>query len=309
MWQILRPDSINVLESENVKKALPRYRNILMRKEKAKFLKIKLREKAKRAYKILNSCQLCERKCKVDRNKTKGVCKVGNKPIISSAFVHVGEEPMLVPSFTIFFMGCTFHCQFCQNWSISQWFENGRIISVKEIAEMIEEHKDCRNVNFVGGEPTPQLPFILDALQSVKINIPTVWNSNFYMSLKSMNLLKNVIDVYLSDWKYWDNKCAERLSKVRNYLGIVKRNHDLAFKDSEVIIRHLVLLNHFECCTKLILNYIAENYREKVIVNIMPQYHPQFKAHRYPDIANHPKREDLEKAWKLAEDLGLNWIK
>lgn len=309
MWKLLRPDAVNVLESENVKKALPRYRKILSEKSKANFLKTNLKEKVEKAYKILSSCELCERECKIDRNKNKGFCKVGDKPIISSAFVHLGEEPMLVPSFTIFFMGCTFHCQFCQNWSISQWFENGEVITVKDLAGMIEKHKDCRNVNFVGGEPTPQLPFILDALQYVKANIPIVWNSNFYMSLKSMNLLKNVIDVYLSDWKYWDNKCAERLSKVKNYLEIVKRNHDLAFKDSEMIIRHLVLPNHFDCCTKPILNYVAENYGKGVIVNIMGQYHPEYKAHRYSDVTNYPKQEELGKTWKLAENLGLNWIK
>ncbi len=308
MWQLLRPDAIDVLESENVKKALPRYRKVLMKKEKANFLKIKLKERVKKAYNILNSCQLCERKCKINRNKTKGFCKVGNKPIISSSFVHLGEEPMLIPSFTIFFMGCTFHCQYCQNWSISQWFENGRITSVKELTNMIEEHKNCRNVNFVGGEPTPQLPFILDALQNVKSSIPTVWNSNFYMSLKSMNLLKHVIDVYLSDWKYWNNKCAERLSKVENYLEIIKRNHDLAFKNSELIIRHLVLPNHFDCCTKPILNYISKNYGGKVIVNIMGQYRPAYKAHRYPEISSYPK-EELEKAWELADKLVLNWVK
>jgi len=310
MWQLLHPEYINVLENVSVKKALPNYRKILMEKSKAKFHKINLEERVDKAYRILNSCELCERKCKVNRNSGKlGICKVGNKPIISSAFVHLGEEPMLVPSFTIFFMGCTFHCQFCQNWSISQWFEKGNILTVKDIAKMIEEQKDCRNVNFVGGEPTPQLPFILDSLKHVKANIPTVWNSNFYMSLKSMDLLKDVIDVYLSDWKYWSSKCAERLSKVKNYLEIVKRNHDLAFKNSEVIIRHLILPNHFECCTKPILNYIAENYGEKIVVNLMGQYKPEYKAKGYEDIARYPTTEELNKAWKLAEELSLNWIK
>jgi len=307
-FELLRPDAVNALDNDNVKKALPNYRKILIEKAKAKFHKINLKEKVEEAYKILNSCELCERKCKINRNEKLGFCRVGNKPIISSAFVHLGEEPMLTPSFTIFFMGCTFHCQFCQNYSISQWFEKGSLTTVEEIAKMIDDNKDCRNVNFVGGEPTPQLAFILDSLQFVKANIPTVWNSNFYMSLKSMNLLKNAIDVYLPDWKYWNNKCAERLSKVKNYQEIIKRNHDLAFKDSEMIIRHLVLPNHFECCTKQILNYIVENYGEKVIVNIMGQYKPEYKAHRYSDIANHPTNE-INKAWKLAEDLGLNYIK
>ncbi|MFQ6020789.1 MAG: radical SAM protein [Candidatus Aenigmatarchaeota archaeon] len=307
--ELIRPDIINVLENENVKKALPRYRKILLKKEKAKFHLVDLKEKVKQAYEILKSCELCERKCKVNRAKGElGECRVGNEPIISSAFVHMGEEPMIVPSFTIFFMGCTFHCQYCQNYSISQWYERGRIVDVKELAKMIDEHKDCRNVNFVGGEPTPQLPFILDCLQYVKSNIPIVWNSNFYMSLKSMNLLKNIVDIYLTDWKYWNNKCAEKLSKVKNYLEIIKRNHDLAFKDSEMIIRHLILPDHFECCTKPILEYIAENYGKKVIVNIMDQYYPSWKAHEYQEISRRLTSKEFQNVVRYAKDLNLIFI-
>ena len=309
MWRLVRPDSTDSLETSIVKKALPYYRKILKGEEKPKFQKLNLKKKINQAYKILDSCQLCERKCKVNRNKEFGFCKVGDKPIISSAFVHLGEEPMLVPSFTIFFMGCTFNCQFCQNWEISQWKEHGNVVSVEDITRMINGSKDCRNVNFVGGEPTPYLPFILDALKDVKIKIPVVWNSNFYMSLKSMNLLKDVVDVYLSDWKYWNTDCAKRLSKVENYLKVVKRNHDLAFKDAELIIRHLILPNHFECCTKPILKYIAEIYGDKAIVNIMAQYRPEYKAHEYSDISRHPNKEELEMSWDLAEGLGLSWIR
>lgn len=309
MFELIRLDVKNVLDSENVKKALPRYRNILLKKGKPRFKITNLKEKIKKAYEILKSCELCERKCKVDRNREKGVCRVGNKPIISSAFVHIGEEPFFVPSFTIFFMGCTFHCQYCQNWSISQWYEKGQIITVRKIAEMVDKHSDCRNVNFVGGEPTPQLPFILDSLQYVKSDIPIIWNSNFYMNRKSMNLLKNVIDVYLGDWKYGNDKCAGELSKVKNYFSIIKRNHDLAFKDSELVVRHLVLPNHSECCTKPVLKYIADNYGDKVIVNIMGQYRPEFKSHEYLDINKYPTQQELENAWNLAEELNLNWIK
>ena len=265
MFESTRPDAINALELENVKKALPRYREILLSKEKARFIIARenglLKKKVDEAYNILKSCELCERRCHINRAEGKlGMCKVGNKLLISSAFQHWGEEPFFVPSFTIFFMGCSFHCQFCQNYTISQWYESGHIVTVKELAEIIDENSCCRNVNFVGGEPTPHLPFIFDCLQYVKSNIPTVWNSNFYMSERSMDVLKDIIDVYLSDWKYWNNECAERLSKVKNYLDIIRRNHDLAFKDSEMVIRHLVLPNHFECRTKNILKYISDNY-------------------------------------------------
>ncbi|MFQ6009574.1 MAG: radical SAM protein [Candidatus Aenigmatarchaeota archaeon] len=299
------------LDTPGVKLALPNYRKILLGKAKPRFKLAKnLKQNTKTAYEILKNCELCERKCHVNRTAGQlGVCRVGGKPIISSAFTHMGEEPFLVPSFTIFFMGCTFQCQFCQNYEISQWKETGIPTTPEEIARLIDQNRDCRNVNFVGGDPVPNLPFILDSLQHVKADIPTVWNSNFYMSERSMQLLKGMIDIYLSDWKYGNNKCGERLSKVKSYWDFVKRNHDLAFKDSELVIRHLILPNHFECCTKPILEYIAKNYKKKVIVNIMPQYRPQWLAHRYPEIARFPKHEELEKAWKLAEDLELNWIR
>jgi len=291
-------------------KALQRYEDILKNKEKAKFLIAKesgiLKEKINDAYKILEHCTLCERKCNVNRKEKLGFCRVGYKPIISSAFVHLGEEPMLVPSFTIFFMGCNFNCQYCQNYPISQWYEEGYKISINELSQIIQ-NTNCKNVNFVGGEPTPHLPFILNALIKVEKNIPIVWNSNFYMSLDAMDLLKGVVDVYLSDFKYGNNKCAERLSKVKNYFDVVSRNHLLASNDSEMIIRHLVLPNHFDCCTKPILEWIAENLGNNVVVNIMDQYRPCYNARNYKEI-NSTLKDECAKAIKLARELNLNFI-
>ncbi len=304
---------LDALELECVRKALPKYRDMLLGKRNAKFMAARksnaLQSKVGEAYGMLSSCELCERMCRADRKGGKlGVCRVGSKPVVSSAFAHFGEEPFFVPSFTIFFMGCSFHCQFCQNYTISQWYEQGDVFDIKELAKAIDSHSWCRNVNFVGGEPTPQLPFILDCLRLVRSNIPVVWNSNFYMSMRSMELLKDIVDVYLSDWKYWDSRCAERLSKVENYLEIVRRNHDLAFRDSEMVIRHLVLPNHFECCTKNILDYIAGNYGENVIVNIMGQYRPVWRAHLYPDISQGLTEQEFKRAVDYAKELGLNFI-
>jgi len=302
------------IESANVKLAFPIYRKILSQKARPKFQNTKakglLKQKIREAYNILKSCELCEHRCRIDRTSgQRGICKVGDQPVISSAFIHVGEEPFIVPSFTIFFMGCSFKCQYCQNWTISQWYEPGIVTTAKKLSNIINEHPECANVNFVGGDPTPHLPFVLDALQYVKINIPVVWNSNFYMSKRSMDLLSGIVDIYLSDWKYGNDDCATRLSKIKNYWSIVKRNHDIAFKDSEMLIRHLVLPNHFKCCTKPILEYISENYKKKVIVNIMGQYRPEWNAHKYPEIARPPTFEELERAWALAKKLNLNWIK
>lgn len=299
------------MTQERIRLALKNYFEILDGKRKPKFKVNRklLLEKIKTAKEILKNCELCERKCHVNRLKgEQGFCKVGDKPIVTTYFTHLGEESMLVPSFTIFFWSCTFSCQFCQNWTTSQRLETGHIYKEQYLAEIIDKNKHCRNVNFVGGDPTPHLPFILKTLKYVKADMPVVWNSNFYMSEKSMDLLKDIVDVYLPDWKYWSNECAKRLSKVDNYLEVIKRNHLLAFKDSEVIIRHLVLPNHLECCTKPILKFISENFGDKVVVNIMPQYHPEYRADEHPDINRRLTLIEFQKVIDYAKELNLNFI-
>src|SRR3989338_218498 len=296
---------------QNIKKALPNYFKILEDKQKPRF-KLNnrlLNENIIKAFKILESCELCERKCRINRIKGQlGWCKVGNKMTVSSYFEHIGEEFFLIPSFTIFFMSCTFSCKYCQNWTISQRKEKGKEYKTEELAKMIDKHANCKNVNFVGGDPVPCLPFILKTLRFVKSDIPTVWNSNFYMSEKSMSLLKNIIDVYLSDFKYGNDDCAERLSKARNYTKIVKRNHLLAFKDSELVIRHLVLPGHVKCCSMPIMDFIAENFKDKVVLNLMDQYRPEYLAENYKEINKSLSREEFNEAVEYAEKLGLNFI-
>ncbi|UCF08908.1 MAG: radical SAM protein, partial [Thermoplasmata archaeon] len=207
--------------------------------------------KLKLARHMLLSCELCERRCAKDRMRgDPGHCGVLQSRI-STEFLHWGEEPELVPSHTIFFSGCTFNCAFCQNWDISQNPKSGDIKSPGRVAEIIERRADsARNVNWVGGDPTSNLPFILEALTECSVNIPQVWNSNMYLTEESMSLLDGVIDLYLTDFKYGNSRCAKRLSNVKDYWDIITRNHAIARAQCEMIIRHLVLPGHFECCSK-----------------------------------------------------------
>jgi len=261
--------------------------------------------------KIMESCELCERKCHVNRMKNKrGFCKVGKQCLVSSEFIHMGEEAHITPSHTIFFMGCTLQCQFCQNWSISQWFESGYEVEPERLALRVEtkRKKGARNLNLVGGEPTPSLFCILKILKSCQVNTPVIWNSNFYMSEKTMKILDGIVDLYLSDFKYGNDECGLRLSKVPNYFTFCSRNHLLATKNSEITIRHLALPNHLECCTKPVLKWIHDNIQEKSIVNIMAQYRPEYKAHEYSGINRRVTREEMEKIIKLAKKLNLNYV-
>jgi len=264
--------------------------------------------KVELARRILKSCHFCERRCGVDRTAGKrGVCGVGERSRVASEFMHHGEEPELVPSYTIFFNGCTFKCQYCQNWDISQFPEAGVEVSPQTLAKLVENARNegARNVNWVGGEPTPNLHTILAALNECEVSVPSVWNSNFYMSLEAMKLLSGTQDVYLTDFKYGNDACALKYSKVPNYWEVVTRNHRLAFADAELIIRQLVLPANVECCTRPVLEWIAKNLGGMVRVNILNQYRPEAKACEYPEISRRLDEEGFEKALEIAREVGL----
>lgn len=262
--------------------------------------------KAELATRTLRRCDLCERRCGADRAAgEKGHCGVLEARICSE-FLHMGEEPDLVPSYTIFFAGCTFNCVFCQNWDISTRPGAGTSVEPETLARMIESRANhARNVNWVGGDPTSNLPFILNVLRFCTANIPQVWNSNMYMTERTMRLLEGVVDVYLTDFKYGNDSCAKRLSNAEDYMSIVTRNHRLARDQAEVIIRHLVLPNHFECCTEPVLRWISENLSD-VRVNVMAQYRPEHRAREHHDIDRPLRMAEYRAAVDLAVELGLD---
>jgi putative pyruvate formate lyase activating enzyme len=262
--------------------------------------------KIKIAGSIFKNCYFCERMCYIDRNKNIGFCGV-KEPRIASEFIHMGEEAVLVPSHTIFFTGCNFECIYCQNFDISQLPESGIEINEETLAKIIDNRRieGSRNVNFVGGDPTPNLLYILKTMRLVTENIPVIWNSNFYMSEDAMKLLDGFVDLYLSDFKYGPSDCAQRLSGIQNYWKIITRNHKMAKKAADMIIRHLVLPNHVECCSKPILKWISENLGNETVVNIMGQYRPVYKADKSLEILRYPSHEEMEETVNYAKSIGL----
>ena len=257
---------------------------------------------------ILQNCRFCNRQCGANRLTTGlGYCGCGKTMAVSSIFTHMGEEPELVPSGTIFTMGCTMRCRHCQNWTISQWKEDGAEVKPEELAREVEQlrRSGCRNANLVGGEPTPWLRQWLETFRYVGVNIPVVWNSNSYYSVETTQLLAGFVDVYLLDFKYGPGDCALRISDAPNYWEVCTRNHLEAKKNGELIIRVLVLPGHLDCCTKPILNWVAENLGVETRVNIMFQYRPEWRASEIPELRKRLNKTELEKALQLAKDAGL----
>jgi putative pyruvate formate lyase activating enzyme len=260
------------------------------------------------ATRILAHCHFCSRRCGINRLAGElGYCSCGDTMALSSVFEHVGEEPELVPSGTIFTMGCTMGCRHCQNWTISQWKETGTMRKPEEVARDVEKLRlnGCRNANLVGGEPTPWLRQWLETFKHVSLNVPVVWNSNTYYSPETARLLAGFVDVYLLDFKYGPGDCAERISDAPDYWKVCTANHVEAKKHGELIIRVLVLPNHLECCTKPTLNWIAENLGAETRVNVMFQYRPEWRAHEIPELHRRLTKDEMEKAVQLAEKAGL----
>jgi uncharacterized Fe-S radical SAM superfamily protein PflX len=210
-----------------------------------------------------------------------------------------------------FFAGDGILVHNCQNWHISQNPLAGEVWEPEDISNWIEKKhktKSIINVNLVGGEPTPNLHNILKALRILNVNIPIIWNSNMYMSEECMEILDGIVDVYLADFKYGNDECAMRLSSLPNYFRIVSRNHLIAKRQCEVLIRHLVMPNHIECCSKKILSWIKEKLGDAVRTNIMSQYRPEYRAYEFKEINRRLYREEYEEVLSYAKKIGLTNI-
>lgn len=204
-------------------------------------------------------------------------------------------------------MGCNLRCLYCQNWAISQHLERGQELPVERIAAMIDAARrgGCRNQNWVGGDPIPNIPFWLEVLRREKESTPVFFNTNGYYSQEAALLLRGTVDVYKIDFKYGSDRCAEALSDAPSYWEVLTRNLLSARLDAELLVRVLVLPGHLECCLSPILDFIAKRIGRGTRVNLMDQYAPQWRAAEVPKINKRLGRDEWRVAVRMASDAGL----
>ena len=268
-------------------------------------------------------CRVCPRGCRVDRaaDDKRGFCRVGSRALIFSYHPHFGEEPVLVGmggSGTIFFASCNLACAYCQNWEISQ-LRQGREVEPPELAGMMLrlQGMGCHNVNLVS--PTIYVPQILAALPYAidgGLMLPLVYNSGGYDSLEALRLLEGVVDIYMPDIKYSDEKTAGKYSIVKNYYArakaAVKAMHrqvgDLAMEKElavrGLIIRHLVLPHNLAGSDE-VMRFIAEEISRDSYINVMAQYRPEHKALRYRELSRRITSDEYREALAAARRHGL----
>ncbi|MCX5692281.1 MAG: radical SAM protein [Candidatus Omnitrophica bacterium] len=281
-----------------------------------------MNNKIKKAYKLMEKCELCPRRCGVNRLKGQiGFCKAGLLPMVSSFHAHFGEEPPISGhngSGTIFFTHCSLRCVFCQNHPISQ-LGSGKEVSVEELAGMMLklEAEGCHNINFV--TLTHYMPQVLEAVFIARekgLKAPLVYNCGGYESMEALGILDGIIDIYMPDMKYSDNMSAKKYSNAPDYFeinkiavremyrqaGDLKIERGIAKKG--ILIRHLVLPENLAGSQK-IFEFIANELSPDTYVNIMAQYYPCHLANKFPEIDRRINVREYMEAIRLAEKAGL----
>ncbi len=286
------------------------------------------RERIRQAYDCLLSCRLCPHHCGVNRViGQKGICRSNVQLQISSYNAHFGEEPPISGmngSGTIFFTNCTLRCVYCQNYPISQ-LGHGNPISVSDLSGiMLELQKlKCHNINLV--TPTHFIPQIIEALELSRasgLQIPLVYNTSGYESLKTLRLLDGIVDIYLPDAKYSDDNVAEKYSRAKRYFPIMKEALREMYRQvgdlkvnkdgvavSGLIVRHLVLPHHL-AGTEKILKWIAEELSRKTYISLMAQYFPAYQASEFSELSRKINRVEYIQAREYFDHNRLKngWI-
>jgi putative pyruvate formate lyase activating enzyme len=285
-----------------------------------------LRERHREALRALASCELCPRRCRVNRLEGEtGYCKAGACAKVASVSVHPGEEPPISGtggSGTVFYGGCNLACFFCQNFPISH-LGVGREMAEGELGEGIAglRRKGVHNVNFV--TPTPHVPHLVGSLAHARergFDRPVVYNTNGYDSLSGLLLLEGVVDIYLPDVKYRSAAMSREISDAADYperneaavremlrqVGPLEVGED-GVATRGVLIRHLVLPGR-AAETEAVLSFVRDAFGPGMPLSLMGQYFPAWRAHERAGFDRRLTEEEYERAVDFADRLGLDQV-
>jgi putative pyruvate formate lyase activating enzyme len=271
------------------------------------FLGLKL-ELARRA---LQSCSLCAWECRVDRLAgERGRCNLSGEAYVADHFLHVAEEPPINPAYALNLQGCGLRCVACQQYPLL----TVRPDRGTPLTADLWRHLDldgARSLEFVGGNPDESIAAILAFLQGVSPDfaLPIVWNTHGYCSRTTLGLLNGVVDVYLTDCKYGNDRCGEQLSGVSRYWRTVQQAISLMLAQwVPVIVRVLVLPGHVRCCHLPSVRWFGDlPNRELLSVSVLSQYAPDYRIlpGRGP-LGHRPTEEEVTLVRREVERLGLS---
>jgi len=268
------------------------------------------RERARMARALLADCRLCAHDCGANRLAGEtGRCHAGATAHFFSAQTEVSDELELMPTFSVALSGCDLRCDFCITGKESWNPHAGKNFSAAEIAERAKAAlaNGAKTIMLLGGEPTIHLPAALEFVSHLPPATKLIWKTNAHAAAPARELLAGIFDVWLADFKFGNDDCAQRLAKTPDYLRIVRENLLWANEHSELIVRHLLMPGHVECCWRPVAAWLAENL-PGVKVNLRSGFWPAWHARRHPELGEPVSPTTSHRALELAQRLGINLI-
>lgn len=213
------------------------------------------------ARRLLMPCLLCERRCHVSRATVEvGFCGLGTGVQVAAYALLYNEGPLVgAPTFSVFVRGCSLRCTFC--YRPDELKAKGRAeMPAAELAAVLDQAADsgARSWHFLGGNPDESLPAILQGLSLTQRSLPLVWNSALMLTPEALELLKGVVDIWLPDFKFGNDNCAQRIAQMDDYTRIISRNLLLLRGEPWVVVRHMMMPGHAECCTEPVTEFVRE---------------------------------------------------
>jgi putative pyruvate formate lyase activating enzyme len=266
-----------------------------------------LAERAQRAREILRSCTLCERRCGINRAESEAApCGLNHQTRCFKRHVSYAEEVDLLPSYMVYLGGCNFRCRFCVQ--APRCFDPAGGVRIDPQDAALDfgaiVARGAKTINLLGGEPSLHLHTLLEIAASAEETLPLVLNSNMYMTPEVIELLDGVVAAYIADFKFGNDVCASKLAGIDRYWEVVTRNLQLVDGRTEILLRHLVMPGHLECCLVPVARWIGERMRSTP-VTLMTGYVPAWRA-RGGEMGRCLTDEEITRARGIALDHGLN---
>ena len=268
------------------------------------------RERAAIARAMLVDCHLCAHHCGVNRLAgPAGLCHAGSEANFFSAQVEVSDELELIPTFAVALSGCDLRCDFCITGGPSWNPRAGEGFDARTMAARASRALDegARTVMVLGGEPTIHLPAALEFVAELPDDAKLVWKTNAHGSAQARELLDGIFDVWLADFKFGNDACAQRLAKVVDYVRVVQENLLWAHAHSELIVRHLLMPGHVDCCWRPVAEWLSTEL-PGVKVNLRSGFWPAWQARRHTELTNTVSIIEQERAEAIARACHLNLI-
>jgi putative pyruvate formate lyase activating enzyme len=165
----------------------------------------------------------------------------------------------------------------------------------------------ARTIMILGGEPTIHLPAALEIVAALPDDAKLVWKTNAHGSAQARALLNGMFDVWLADFKFGNDACAQRLAKVPDYVRVVRENLLWANEHSELMVRHLLMPGHVECCWQPVAEWLAGEL-PGIKVNLRSGFWPAWHSARHSDLRRTVSNSESAQAWRIARNCGLNLV-